>query len=170
MNKIHLLQLGFGHVGKAFVKEVENYNNSQSKVKYDWVDIINSKGSCHPKSSTDVENSTYHPELVPGPILDLTASPETTPQLIKARRNKQTLILANKIPLIQSQTLFDELLSGPIGFRATVGAGLPVIPEIRSLLETGHKILKLEACLSGTLGSLFSELESGRLFSECRVL
>ena len=166
MNKIHLLQLGFGNVGKAFVKEVEAYNNSQSKICYSWIDIKTSKGSV-----LNNKSSTCHPGLDPGPIgrsimLDLTASQKTTTQLLETRKNNQAIILANKIPLIQSQSIFNELLSGPIGFRATVGAGLPVIPEIRSLLDQGDKITKLEACLSGTMGILFSELESGRLFSE----
>lgn len=41
----------------------------------------------------------------------------------------------------------------PCLVQATVGAGLPVISTLRSLIETGDKILKIEGVLSGDEGS-----------------
>jgi bifunctional aspartokinase / homoserine dehydrogenase 1 len=51
-------------------------------------------------------------------------------------------------------------------FEATVGAGLPVLDTFRKLVESGDKVLKIEGCVSGTLGYLFTELGRGRKFSE----
>ena len=44
-------------------------------------------------------------------------------------------------------------LAPPCLVQATVGAGLPVISTLRSLIETGDKILKIEGVLSGDEGS-----------------
>jgi aspartokinase/homoserine dehydrogenase 1 len=51
-------------------------------------------------------------------------------------------------------------------FEATVGAGLPVIDTYRKLVESGDRVLRIDGCLSGTLGFLMTELEGGRRFSE----
>ncbi|PYQ37292.1 MAG: hypothetical protein DMF55_01575, partial [Acidobacteria bacterium] len=50
-------------------------------------------------------------------------------------------------------------------FEATVGAGLPILDTYRKLVESGDRVVKIEGCLSGTLGFLLSEVEAGRPFS-----
>ena len=42
-----------------------------------------------------------------------------------------------------------------------MGAGLPVLDTYRKLVESGDKVLKIEGCVSGTLGFLFTELGRG---------
>ena len=51
-------------------------------------------------------------------------------------------------------------------FEATVGAGLPILDTYKKLAESGDKVLKIEGCVSGTLGFLLTELGRGRVFSE----
>ena len=43
-------------------------------------------------------------------------------------------------------------------FETNVGAGLPIINTINSLINSGDKILKIEAVLSGTLNYIFNVL------------
>ena len=45
-------------------------------------------------------------------------------------------------------------------FETNVGAGLPIINTINSLINSGDKILKIEAVLSGTLNYIFNVLSS----------
>ena len=45
-------------------------------------------------------------------------------------------------------------------FETNVGAGLPIINTINSLINSGDKILKIEAVLSGTLNFIFNVLAS----------
>lgn len=52
------------------------------------------------------------------------------------------------------------------GYETTVGAGLPVLGTLRDLIDTGDRLLHLEALLSGTLGWLFSTWDGGSPFSE----
>ncbi|MBW8877476.1 MAG: bifunctional aspartate kinase/homoserine dehydrogenase I [Acidobacteria bacterium] len=51
-------------------------------------------------------------------------------------------------------------------YETNVGAGLPVIGTLRSLLEGGDRVLRLEAVLSGSLSFLLGALEEGVPFSQ----
>ena len=51
-------------------------------------------------------------------------------------------------------------------YEATVGAGLPIFDTYRKLVESGDRVLKIEGCLSGTLGFLLTEVGRGRPFSQ----
>nr|QKY14830.1 bifunctional aspartokinase/homoserine dehydrogenase 1, chloroplastic-like (AK) [Polytomella parva] len=44
-------------------------------------------------------------------------------------------------------------------YEATVGAGLPLISTLKSLIETGDSILKVEGILSGTLSFIFNTFD-----------
>ncbi len=50
-------------------------------------------------------------------------------------------------------------------YEATVGAGLPVIQTLRSLLDTGDELYAIEGMLSGTLAWLFNSFDGSRPFS-----
>ena len=51
-------------------------------------------------------------------------------------------------------------------FETNVGAGLPVINTINDLINSGDKILKIEAVLSGTLNFIFNTISKDVPFSE----
>ena len=54
---------------------------------------------------------------------------------------------------------------GMFRYEATVGAGLPVIQTLRSLLDTGDELLAIEGILSGTLAWLFNRYDGSVPFS-----
>jgi aspartokinase/homoserine dehydrogenase 1 len=104
-------------------------------------------------------------------LVDVTAD-ETGPVLLAGLKAGLDLVMANKRPLSGPKSERDALLSTAeahgrrLLFEATVGAGLPVLDTHRKLVESGDKVLKIEGCVSGTLGFLFTELGRGRKFSE----
>ena len=51
-------------------------------------------------------------------------------------------------------------------YETNVGAGLPIIGTINDLCNSGDKILKIEAILSGTLNFIFNEIAADVTFSE----
>ena len=51
-------------------------------------------------------------------------------------------------------------------YETNVGAGLPIIGTINDLINSGDKILKIEAVLSGTLNFIFNEIAADVPFSE----
>ncbi len=111
-------------------------------------------------------HAVSHPVLV-----DLTAE-ETSDLLGEALGQGFDLVLANKRPLAGSpaahRRLFEAVAASGrrIRYEATVGAGLPVLDTFRKLVESGDRVLRIEGCVSGTLGYVLSALEDGRAFSE----
>ena len=116
--------------------------------------------------------ATFAKHALSSPVLvDVTAD-ETTPIVKEALRAGMDVVLANKRPLAGSRQASSELqaLANESGqrilFEATVGAGLPILDTYKKLVESGDKVLKIEGCVSGTLGFLITEIGRGRPFSE----
>jgi len=103
-------------------------------------------------------------------LVDVTAE-STAPLLEKAAASGFDLVLANKRPLSgpreEAQSLERTVheMGRRLRFEATVGAGLPILDTHRKLVESGDRLVKIEGCLSGTLGFLLSEIERGASFS-----
>ncbi len=104
-------------------------------------------------------------------LVDVTAE-ETGDLLATALGQGFDLVLANKKPLAGSSAAYRRLLETAaaagrrVRYEATVGAGLPVIDTFRKLVESGDRVMRVEGCVSGTLGFVLSSLEAGRPFSE----
>lgn len=70
-------------------------------------------------------------------------------------------------PLERYQAIRDASRNGgQFRYEATVGAGLPVIQTLRSLLDTGDELTEVEGILSGTLAWLFNRYDGRTAFSE----
>jgi homoserine dehydrogenase len=99
-------------------------------------------------------------------VLDLTASTDTAPLLQAALANGGAVVLANKLgltrPYAESQFLYE---SRRVRYEATVGAGLPVIATLATLLDTGDRLVEAQGVLSGTLAYLASQLEENVPYS-----
>ncbi len=104
-------------------------------------------------------------------LVDVTAE-ETTDLLHLALAQGFDLVLANKKPLAGSPASYARLLDAARGagrrvrYEATVGAGLPVIDTHLKLVESGDRVLRIEGCVSGTLGYVLSAVSAGRPFSQ----
>jgi len=104
-------------------------------------------------------------------VVDVTAD-DTAAILRHVLASGMDVVLANKRPLTERGTEAGALpaLARSRGqrllFEATVGAGLPILDTYKKLAESGDRVLKIEGCVSGTLGFLLSELGRGRSFSE----
>lgn len=104
-------------------------------------------------------------------LVDVTAD-DTTDIVREALGAGMDVVLANKRPLSGPKKTHAELLElaertgQKVLFEATVGAGLPILDTYRKLVESGDRVLKIEGCVSGTLGYLLTEVGRGRPFSE----
>jgi homoserine dehydrogenase len=91
------------------------------------------------------------------------------PFMEQALAHGARLVVANKKLLAGSQKEFTALTRfGPrrLMCETTVGAGLPIISTLHSLLSTGDEIIEILGCMSGTLGYICSSLERGVPFSQ----
>ena len=97
-------------------------------------------------------------------FVDCTASPEIAGLYKDFLSHNIAVVAANKIAASSEYDIYAELkqiarLRGvKFLFETNVGAGLPVINTINDLINSGDKILKIEAVLSGTLNYIFNEL------------
>ncbi len=105
--------------------------------------------------------------LQPGTLLiDATASAKTVSLLKEALAARYGIILANKLPLAGPWAKAEPLFVHPfLRYEATVGAGLPIISTLRTLLATGDRITSIEGILSGTLAYLCTQLMRGTPYS-----
>jgi homoserine dehydrogenase len=108
-------------------------------------------------------------ELLPGGpciVVDVTAAGGHEAALAAAVAGGARVVLANKKPLSGSWAHFTALTAhGATRYEATAGAGLPVITTLQGLLDSGDRMARVEAAMSGTLGYLCSELEAGATLS-----
>lgn len=51
-------------------------------------------------------------------------------------------------------------------FETNVGAGLPVISTLKNLIQSGDRIIKIEAVLSGSVSYIFNKFDGSQPFSE----
>jgi homoserine dehydrogenase len=108
----------------------------------------------------------------PTVVIDAAVGEQTAALDALAIESGAGVVLSNKAPMALpfsssvSRTLWGA--AGPNGrlrYEATCGAGLPVFSTLRALLDTGDEPRQILAAVSGTLGAIFSDLESGRAFS-----
>lgn len=174
---IQLFQLGTGNVGQALIRAVKVFNRQSDSIRLNYFGFADSKTvytdetglvdhAGDPGKMLELIRKSADKEGDPWIVIDVTASDDTTDLLIRASELGAGLVLANKKPLVQGYAAFRKLSAGRLGYRATVGAGLPVIETIHSLQAEGESIQTIEACLSGSLGTLFTSLERGKSFSK----
>ena len=125
----------------------------------------------HPSTAAEALAYFARHALASPVLVDVTAA-ETGPLLLTALQSGMDVVLANKRPLSGPRAERDHLLAVAeahgrrLRFEATVGAGLPILDTYRKLVDSGDKVLKIEGCVSGTLGFLLSEMSRGRPFSQ----
>eukprot|EP01064_Diplonema_japonicum_P037947 TRINITY_DN904_c2_g1_i1.p1 TRINITY_DN904_c2_g1~~TRINITY_DN904_c2_g1_i1.p1 ORF type:complete len:365 (+),score=82.68 TRINITY_DN904_c2_g1_i1:23-1096(+) len=105
-------------------------------------------------------------------FVDCTASDAVSPAYPLALKHNIHVCTANKKVNSGEISLRKEVLSlasrpnGPrFKYEANVGAGLPIIKPLIDMVQTGDKVLKIEAILSGTLSFLFNSFKEGVKFS-----
>ena len=105
-------------------------------------------------------------------LVDCTASSIAAELYESALRTGVSVATPNKKANSGSQAQYEALFKAArLGgshylYEANVGAGLPVISSLRTLIRSGDRILKIEAMLSGTLAFLFNTFSPETPFSE----
>lgn len=105
-------------------------------------------------------------------FVDCTASKEVASIYQELIEHNISVIAANKIAASSDYGSYLKLKETAMArgvkfrFETNVGAGLPIIGTINDLRNSGDKILKIEAVLSGTLNFIFNELSESVPLSE----
>ena len=105
-------------------------------------------------------------------FVDCTASKEVAGIYQSLLEHNISVVAANKIAASSEYENYLKLKETALErgvkflFETNVGAGLPIIGTINDLLNSGDKILKIEAVVSGTLNFIFNEIAADVPFSE----
>jgi len=105
-------------------------------------------------------------------FVDCTASKQIASLYQTFLEHNISVVAANKIAASSDYDSYVKLKQTArdrgVWFRyeTNVGAGLPIINTINDLCNSGDKILKIEAILSGTLNFIFNEIAADVPFSE----
>lgn len=190
---LNLFICGVGTVGAKLIEQIKSqYENlkKNSGLLLNVVGIASSKKAIFCRQGIDL--ATYREQLdasepsdaqklLDGIIemnifnsvfVDCTASKDVAALYQPLLEHNVNVIAANKIAASGDYDSYIRLKETAkkcgvkFRFETNVGAGLPIISTMNDLVNSGDKILKIEAVLSGTLNYIFNALSEDTPFSE----
>lgn len=190
---LNLFICGVGTVGGRLIDQIRNQYEDlkqRSRLKLNVVGIASSHNAIFNRDGIDLAN--YKEELrnsepsdpaklrdnvigmniFNSVFVDCTASKEIAGLYQSFLENNISVVAANKIAASSDYESYVKLKKTAIArgvkfrFETNVGAGLPIIGTINDLRNSGDKILRIEAVLSGTLNFIFNEISADVPFSE----
>ncbi len=192
--ELNLFIIGTGTVGSKLLEQIQQQQSTlkeQNKLRINIVGIANGRKALFAREGIPLggyyenlmENGvTSSPEHIRDEILemnifnsvfvDCTASPAIAELYGELMSRNISVVTANKIAASSDYENYRYLkeTSRKAGvkflFETNVGAGLPIINTMNSLTNSGDKIVKLEAVLSGTLNFIFNTLSEEIPFSK----
>ena len=192
-NVLNLFICGVGTVGGQLIEQIKSQYEElkrRSQLKLNVVGIASSHNAIFNREGLDLDNyrallkesEPSNPQKLRDNILsmnifnsvfvDCTASKDIAALYESLLAHNISVIAANKIAASGDYDYYLKLkqlaLAKGVKFRyeTNVGAGLPIIGTINDLRNSGDKILKIEAVLSGTLNFIFNEIAADVPFSE----
>lgn len=105
-------------------------------------------------------------------LIDCTSSAEIATQYADYLENGYHVVTANKKANTDNLDYYNRLRTAArsqhkkFQYETNVGAGLPVIDNLQSLLKAGDELIQFEGILSGSLSYIFGEVHNGLSLSE----
>ena len=195
-NKVlNVFVCGVGTVGAQLLEQIEQQYSTlltEQHLQLNIVGIANSRIAIF--NADGLELSTYREQLKQAEqnggnlsikqaalqmaklynsvFVDCTASADVANIYLSLLENNISVVTANKIAASSEYAHYMRLKQTALNrgvkflFETNVGAGLPIISTINDLRNSGDKILRIEAVLSGTLNFIFNEIAADVPFSE----
>ncbi len=191
---LHVFVVGVGLIGSTLLKQMEaqrDYLRTRRKIDLKVVGLANSRKMVFAEGGIPLENwremlegsaTTFSMvqfvrhmidlNLTNAVFIDNTAS-TTVPEFYEQILDESISISTpNKVaasgPYLQYRRLKQLADKRNVVWRyeTNVGAGLPVINTLNDLIQSGDRLHKIEAVLSGTLSFLFNNFKAGVRFSD----
>lgn len=191
---LNLFIVGTGTVGGKLINQIRKQKKNleeQNQLRVNVVGIANGRKAIFNRKGIELEGFYENlmengfkssPEIIRSEILkmnifnsvfvDCTASDKVSTLYDELISKNISVVTANKIAASsdyeQYKRLKDSARKSGVKFlfETNVGAGLPIINTMNSLINSGDKIIKLEAVLSGTLNYIFNTLSEDIPFSK----
>ena len=190
---LNLFICGVGTVGGRLIEQIKKQYEQlkeHNRLKLNVVGIASSKNAIFSRDGIDLTNyrqllkasEPSSPEKLRDNIIgmnifnsvfvDCTASKDIAALYPSFLEHNVSVVAANKIAASSAYENYAYLKETAMRrgvkflFETNVGAGLPIIGTINDLRNSGDKILKIEAVLSGTLNFIFNAIAADTPFSE----
>lgn len=190
---IDVFLVGCGVVGGALIEQMSRQQKSLKEQNIDMkvYGIANSKGMAFDTEGVDLSNwkATLDGEKVAvnvdnlkafarenhliNPVLvDLTSNEDIAMSYADFLAEGFHVVTPNKKANTASMDYYHQMRSAAqdtrrrLLYETTVGAGLPVIDTLQSLIKAGDELTQFEGILSGSLSYIFGKLEEGMTLSE----
>ncbi len=173
LEQIHQQQHMLLHEQHLQLNVVGIANSRTAIFNADGIDLSNYRDQL--KSANPLSLSTINSQLSTlynSVFVDCTASADVAGIYQILLDNNISVVTANKIAASSEYSHYLRLKQTALDrgvkflFETNVGAGLPIIGTINDLRNSGDKILRIEAVLSGTLNFIFNEIAADVPFSE----
>ena len=190
---LNLFLCGTGTVGAKLIEQIRSQQPTlmkESRLKLNVVGIASSRNAIFDRDGIDLDNymeklkasepsnskklleNIIGMNIFNAVFVDCTASSEVAGLYQSLLEKNVSVVAANKVAASGNYDDYIKLkrtaLSRGVKYRfeTNVGAGLPIIGTINDLKNSGDKILKIEAVLSGTLNYIFNALSADVPFSK----
>ncbi|PPI88624.1 bifunctional aspartate kinase/homoserine dehydrogenase I [Candidatus Pantoea edessiphila] len=191
---IELFIIGIGGVGNALLKQIaqqQKYLKQEKNIKICVCGIANSQQILINLEGIDLNNwrldfsktnkifDTNHlislinqNHMLNPVIVDCTASEEIANKYINFLSNGFHIVTSNKKANTSSWDYYKKIRNITNNsnckflYETNVGAGLPVIENLKNLLNSGDELIKFSGILSGSLSFIFGKLDEGFSISE----
>lgn len=190
---LNLFICGVGTVGSKLIEQIRSQYEElkkHSRLKLNVVGIASSHNAIfdregldlaryreqlytsEPSSPAKLRDSILAMNIFNSVFVDCTASKDVAELYQTFIERNISVIAANKIAASSKYEDYLRLKTTALmrgvkfRFETNVGAGLPIIGTINDLCNSGDKILKIEAVLSGTLNFIFNAISAEIPFSE----
>lgn len=183
---LNLFIVGVGHVGKRLIEQIRHQQSNlkdNKALELNVVGVANSHHCIFDRNGIDIEHYADilgKSEMVASPtticdeiikmnifnpvFVDCTATKDIAAMYDRLLSHNVNVVAANKLAASSKYDNYKKLKQiarkrdVKFLFETNVGAGLPIINTINSLINSGDKILKIKAVLSGTLNYIFNVL------------
>ncbi|PQJ75639.1 bifunctional aspartate kinase/homoserine dehydrogenase I [Polaribacter gangjinensis] len=191
IKQLNLFVTGVGNVGERFLAQLhqqKNHLKEHLKLNIRIIGISNSKKMIFDKNGISLSN--WKNELENGEptslqmffekvkeinfrnsvFIDNTANEQVAAMYAAYLRESIGVVTCNKIACASSLENYKNLKSisrkynAPFLFETNVGAGLPIIDTLKNLVNSGDKIHKIQAVLSGSLNFVFNNFDEKTTF------
>ena len=152
------------------ISDVDNFVLDRDGIDLDNYEKILRAG--FPANTEHMRDEIVKMNIFNSVFVDCTASRQIAQLYQTFLEHNISVVAANKIAASSDYDSYIKLRQTArdrgVWFRyeTNVGAGLPIIGTINDLCNSGDKILKIEAILSGTLNFIFNEIAADVPFSE----
>ena len=190
---LNIFICGVGTVGGSLIEQIHQQQEKlkrELRLKLNVVGIASGHNAMFRREGLELDNfrerllqaepsniQRLHDEVIGMNIfnsvfVDCTASEEVAGLYKDFLTQNINVVAANKIAASSDYANYSELkhIAQKRGvkflFEANVGAGLPIIRTINDLCNSGDKILRIEAVLSGTLNFIFNTISKDIPFSK----